>query len=812
MVLASASICAGFSLVLPAASHAERAAARAARADAAGASRPPVSAVPRAPDVAPLPTATPQQGEAAEVTGPASPAGEADPLVSNGLGSPSCQRGLADELTPNARRDCETSGFVASAAPTGNYGLDVHIDTGVLGLSAGGLLSAVQDLLIAPIWLAIVWIVHALVVMLEWCFTVDLLQGDAGLGAGLAGAERYLTGPWLPLALAIAAVALAYDGLIRRRVADSLGQAVLVVAMICGGLWLVVNPLGTVGALSGWANEAGLGTLAVAVRGTPSGPGEALGVAMSGIFEATVEGPWCYLEFGNVRWCRDTAELSPGLRQAGLKIAGEESSKAGAAGAADARSARLLREARTNGGLFLALPTNGPQRNSINDEGSLLRTMCGSSEATNCSGPAAAEAEFRTNSGTWPRVGGLLLIAIGVVGMLLLLGHIGLRLLMAAMLSLFYLLLAPGVVLVPALGERGRAMFRAWAGRLFGAVLSKLVFAFLLGVVLAVMAVLESLSLGWWTQWLLMAAFWWGVYFRRHQLLGGGAGFLPGVAQYQRRPIKRRAEDLIERSLTRRIGESRRAPGGERERPTPPSSAGAAAPAPARTPDAQALALLTREGGARQPVDRETHPPDPREAQIERIARGRREALAAGDLKRAARLGARRRRVGEELDRDGQAATSARQSNGRDPAERLKRARAHAAFLDAQAALPARGARDPAGRRRAYAAMAPLAGVTRAEYERLAPGPQRAARLEIDRELAARREGPVRDLPAPAARAEGHRVPVRRDASEGGPGDSGRPRLPVRGDRPGQEPESDVMRDIREVEAGRKRQLGIGRP
>ena len=101
----------------------------------------------------------------------------------------------------------------------------------------------------------------------------------------------------------------------------------------------------------------------------------------------------------------------------------------------------------------------------------------------------AAEAEFRTHSGPWARVGGLLLIVVGVLGMVLLLGSFGLRLLMAAMLSLFYLLLTPGIVLAPAIGERGRAVFGAWAARLFGAVISKLVFAFLLGVVLAVMEV-----------------------------------------------------------------------------------------------------------------------------------------------------------------------------------------------------------------------------------------------------------------------------------------------------------------------------------
>ena len=57
-------------------------------------------------------------------------------------------------------------------------------------------------------------------------------------------------------------------------------------------------------------------------------------------------------------------------------------------------TSQLLREAQTNGAIFLALAPNGPARNSINEEGSLLRTLCGSDEATNCRGDTAAEAEF----------------------------------------------------------------------------------------------------------------------------------------------------------------------------------------------------------------------------------------------------------------------------------------------------------------------------------------------------------------------------------------------------------------------------------
>jgi len=160
---------------------------------------------------------------------------EADPLVSNGLGSPSCRGGAAGAaLSARARANCETSGFVAAAAPTGDFGLDVHIDTGLLGLSSGGLLASVQDLCVAPLWMALVWAVHALVVMLEWCFEIDLLDSPSvqlGVARGLRATQAAFTMPWLATAFAVGAVVLAYDGLVRRQIGESLARAALALAM-----------------------------------------------------------------------------------------------------------------------------------------------------------------------------------------------------------------------------------------------------------------------------------------------------------------------------------------------------------------------------------------------------------------------------------------------------------------------------------------------------------------------------------------------------------------------------------------------------
>jgi hypothetical protein len=830
-----------------------------------------------------------------------SPQGEADPLVSNGLGSPTCKGALASELSATNRRNCETSGFAVAPAPTGDYGIDVHIDTGALGLGSEAVPSIIQDLLVTPLWMALVWAVHALVVMLEWCFTIDLLDSaGAGVGRGLRQMQAAFTQPWLPIVLAVASVLALYHGLIRRRVAETVGEALLMGAMMAGGIWVITDPTGTVGALGEWANQASLGTLAVAASGTPTGPGRALGSSLDTVFAAAIEVPWCYLEFGDVGWCREPARLDPRLRAAALKIAAGEAALAAcapssaplapcaAAGSAQAKalehSAELLRDARSNGAIFLALPANGPARNSINEQGSLLRTICQSSEATSCRGPTAAQAEFRTGGHTWARVGGLLLIAGGLLGMMLLLGFVALRLLAAAIFSLLYLLLAPAMVLAPAFGESGRALFRRWAARLLGAVVSKLVFSFLLGVVLAVLAVISNLAaIGWWTQWLLMSAFWWGAYARRHQALGAAEGALAdrrsASERAGQRSVVRRMSDVLESRKGMAVARwakgrrDRRAPSVEERRRlaqvTDRRSASERARAGTDEQVRRTLEHEHREASAQAQAAPEIQQRlSAKRAQLERVRRERGAALVGGNRRRAARLGHRGQRIQGEIEREQEALGTARAtvSDGEQALRRTgkpytsERQEERDRFLDAQAALPsarardrsgARGAHSPqgwvspedwvsdgwvgdtatgsqtgrrnrvladdragagaarsptaerggrTGERRDYAALAGLAGYGREEYERLDPRSQRAARLGVDRELALRNE--LNETARTVA--ERSRLDSRLEAGRSDPGSRGG-RWPI-SDR------SSVMRDAREVAAGRKRQLGRNRP
>jgi hypothetical protein len=370
------------------------------------------------------------------------------------------------------------------------------------------------------------------------------------------------------------------------------------------------------------------------------------------------------------------------------------------------------------------------------------------------------------------------------------------------------------------------------------------VFSFLLGVLLAILALLSELTaIGWWTQWLMMSAFWWGAYTRRHHALGLAAGMLgdrtPAADRASRRSVARRVSDVLEtrigfaaaRAAKRKL--SRPAPEVEQQGQPRPSGGGRPAGERARTGvEDQARRLLVgerRDASSRVDGAAET---DRRlsagRARLRRLGRERSDALAAGDTRRAAELGHRGTRMAEEIDREQKAldaaravaAESDRAANEPGSVRTHERLRERARFLDSQAGLPAGRATSssPHRQRRDYAALAGLAGLGRAEYERLEPRRQREARLGIDRELSLRRDlGGTSGVLAgsPASVLSGQRREALDRGGEDSPATHARAKVRRDARHAAQLPtveQSSVLRDAREVAARRKRQLGKDRP
>ena len=212
-----------------------------------------------------------------------------------------------------------------------------------------------------------------------------------------------------------------------------------------------------------------------------------------------------------------------------------------------------------------------------------------------------------------------MLIGIGSLGLVLLLSFLALRLLAAATETLVYLLLAPALVLAPAFGWTGRSLFTRWLSKLLCASLSKLLFAFLLGVVFTVSAALVELQgLGWWTQWLLLSAFWWSAFLKRGQVL---------APLGTRRPERRRHGRLMNRVVPggRGLALSRAFTAGHRPAPeTPPlDEIPAAVPMSDGPPVAreQPVVAPDPERGGQMPSETvtKTKPPVPRAATTQRL-------------------------------------------------------------------------------------------------------------------------------------------------------------------------------------------------
>lgn len=760
---------------------------------------------------------------------------DASPLAANGFESPSCTSpALEAQLSAQERTNCSVSGVAVAPVPLSNYSVDVDVPAGLSASFHEDIDSVVEDLFITPIWTAVVWLDHVALIALEWCYSLDLLAPATLSRAAsvLGAARRVFTDPWLGLALAVAAAGFAWQGLVRRRVLDTLGQAALLVVMVTAGLWIVADPSGTVGAVGGLADRAALATVAASATGDPATPVATVDGAFASVFQSAISGPWCYLEFGDVNWCQNPSALDPTLHAVAVHLEtiyrSEASCRAPTIGLVQcapggsalqsqlAGAATALGEARSNGELFLALPADALSRTALSGATTtptLYGTLCGSNDPTACTAPTAPQAEFRSASGTWPRVGGLLLIVAGTIGMLLLLGFLAMRLLGAALATLLYLLLAPLAVLAPALGEGGRDAFRLWMTRLVGATLAKLVYSVALGVVLLVVSLLSSLNnLGWWTQWLLISVFWWTAFEQRHRLLslviherseparrsslamraslagrgvGAGADVVRGsgrgaVTAGQRvfgtvqrwREFPRVGSGVVVRGRGEPTLASAERRGGGRERRAHVRHALDQQVARFQSVISQPPGTAQRGGGipgdrARVGVASEAGALSVRG---ERIAAGLRAARAGGDRRREVSLELRARRVGEQIAvqrratqpstpgaRAGRLARLASEPLRERVARRtLVRRLDHAALT--QVAGP--------GAQRARpdfqpASLAGLAGLTPHEYLRGSPTDQRVARLQIRRELDRRRELLSEIAPQPRA------APVARHQSPG---------------------------------------------
>ncbi|HET6507391.1 MAG TPA: hypothetical protein VFG42_11440 [Baekduia sp.] len=403
---------------------------------------------------------------------------------------------------------------MAEPHPLSSYGIDVRVGFSIT--DPGKSFLAALQMLGAGVWMALLYVVKGVLLLLEWSFSLDLTnEAMPQVRTSLARLHDQAFGDWwLLLAISLTGLWGIHRGLVQRRTTETLAGLAATVALIVGGLVLISRPDDTVGWMARATNDAGMTVLAAGTGGSARSPRDALASSMGEVFDTTVRRPWCALEFGSVDYCD--------------KRMGD-------------------RAHPTNAEVWLQYPAQGWQRGRLHtlldkkqgdhfnfDPVHNTKTLLGIDDDRKLPDDVETlvhrdppRASLQDAGGTFPRLALLAIVLVGLSGAVALYSYLGVRLALAAGLGLVLLLIAPPMLLAPALGDGGRATFLAWLKRLLAATIAKFIYAVFLTVVLAAGRVFGSLEFGWFGTWLLQAAFWWGVFVKRHDLINFVAGGVP---------------------------------------------------------------------------------------------------------------------------------------------------------------------------------------------------------------------------------------------------------------------------------------------
>jgi hypothetical protein len=358
--------------------------------------------------------------------------------------------------------------------PLENYGLDEQVQFGITHL--GNVFDAVTQWVIQMIWFGLLYVFNGIMVMLQWAFSLDLLQNSMNkLAEALQVMREHIDTPWGLAAVAAMSLWGIWNGLVRKKSIDTLRG--LLTSLLCMAALLVVigNPVETIGSFTGAANGASTEMLSSITSGSVKEPQQAVGSTEETLFNTVILRPWCALQFGDIEYC-----LS--------KPKGFEKSVADT---------------------WLQSAPDSESRTSLWEQ----------TKEEGAEGERRMEMISGGGASSMARLGLLVLVVVGLVGAIALFTYLAARLLLAALFVLVLAMFAPAMFLVAALGESGRASVVAWATRLLGSILTKVVFALFLAVIVEASNLVTALKLGFFPTWIVFIAFWWGVLLKRKDLL-----------------------------------------------------------------------------------------------------------------------------------------------------------------------------------------------------------------------------------------------------------------------------------------------------
>lgn len=468
--------------------------------------------------------------------------GSLDPTAVLGIENPLC--GKPGKLSAQQVRNCRSSGSPEAAYPVGNYGWDIHVESG--GFISSLFVPAVSFVMqmLSVLWLVLLMVLKGCLIVLGFAFSLSPFTDNrmlAQIGTGLTDFFNQLTSPWLSTLFVVLGGWGLYNGLIRRRAGETLGGMVAALAMMLAALWVIHSPRETVGRLAEAVNSASLVAVSAPASGRVGAPIRSYDEAMAAVWSQMTEVPFCAMDFSDVRWCMN-AEPSEGAVQAarsglregdafttqllaGLPAAPELATKALSHNLSD-----LFGPAPTVRDLYLRFsPESGPRDklwsyyNGEPEETIGLPLEIGPQIGIGggSEGHAPEMVSMQGRSGVLTRMVMVLVFIIGLLGGLLLLLWLALKLVTATASAFVLVLAAPLAMFFPVFGQAGRAVFTRWATALVGAVVAKLIYSGLLGIVLLGSSVIGSAvggsspTLG----LLAVMAWWWAAFLSREKYL-----------------------------------------------------------------------------------------------------------------------------------------------------------------------------------------------------------------------------------------------------------------------------------------------------
>lgn len=468
--------------------------------------------------------------------------GSLDPTTVLGLENPLC--GERRSLSPAQVRNCHASQSPEAAYPVGNYGWDIHLEEGgfITALLAPAV--SVVILLFSIIWLISLFVLKGCLIILGFAFSLSPFTDNSMLRDISKGLETFFqnfTSPWIKTLLVILGIWGLYQGLIRRRAGETFGGMLLAVVMMLVAMWIIHAPGETVGRLAGIINKTSLVAVSAPTSGNARTPLRSYNDAMAKVWNQMTAVPFCALNFSDVHWCMNAKPSADALKAAegGLDVGDaytrqlledlpEDEDQANRV--LERHLAALFGRAPTIRDLYLRFsPQSGPRDalwdyyhgKSDNHVGLPLNVGPQLNIGGGSEGVAPEKVEMQGRGGLLTRMVLVIVFALGMLGGLLLLLWIAMKLVMAAAASFVLVLATPLAMFFPVFGQAGRAAFVRWGTSLIGAIVAKLIFSGLLGIVLLGSSVLgsgvggSSPTLG----LLAVMAFWWAVLLSRERYL-----------------------------------------------------------------------------------------------------------------------------------------------------------------------------------------------------------------------------------------------------------------------------------------------------